>query len=641
MTGMTAERVVRIGAAAAAILAALGALVTTGDLEATLLMGAAVISGLVCLDASMDPRLRAFGPWLLLSLAPVLKTVPDVWFELRIDSGVLFERYDHAGSLLFGVCVLGAMVILARPAGVLGASAARFDTAVILGSATTGALAGVSVAFLFDVGFGSVAVGRLLETSTWFVLAGILAAAVVAASHAQHMPVALSGVCATGAATSVLLALSVAGRDLDRGWWAFLFAALAASAALGGGDLGSRLARDRRSAAPVVVVLVVGPIAAACAIVARSDRTAWSPGWALLGCMSISMFGLALASKSIGEQGEAQTASDPPDRGLDDVRRARRERRERARALEALDQSFDEVGALTRGTSGNGAGSDGGKRPENTVPSATEVDRRSEPAEISPLQVLRAAKPVAGVRPAVTLVDHATASTASTVATAAIVATAATVAGSTDAKPLAERPTPVISTPLSDKSLVTDAQAAAAVRTAPQAQRHSLAPIAQAHHFDPSTGLLSAAGLQYALVRAFDVPRRAGHVTMLMFTIRELDQIEKEHGRLASAAVTREVAERVHALLSSGSGARFSRASYAVVFVGDHANAHETTQWLARVLLKLRAPVEGGTFGDKIDVVAGMAQCYESEDAANFVKRATDGLARAERLAEPTLVAMP
>ena len=586
MTGMTAERVVRIGAAAAAILAALGALVTTGDLEATLLMGAAVISGLVCLDASMDPRLRAFGPWLLLSLAPVLKTVPDVWFELRIDSGVLFERYDHAGSLLFGVCVLGAMVILARPAGVLGASAARFDTAVILGSATTGALAGVSVAFLFDVGFGSVAVGRLLETSTWFVLAGILAAAVVAASHAQHMPVALSGVCATGAATSVLLALSVAGRDLDRGWWAFLFAALAASAALGGGDLGSRLARDRRSAAPVVVVLVVGLIAAACAIVARSDRTAWSPGWALLGCMSISMFGLALASKSIGEQGKAQTASDPPDRGLDDVRRARRERRERARALEALDQSFDEVGALTRGTSGSGAGNAGGNRPENTVPSAA-------------------------------------------------------VAGSTDAKPVVERPTPVISPPLSDKSMVTEAQAAAAVRTAPQAQRHSLAPIAQAHHFDPSTGLLSAAGLQHALVRAFDVPRRAGHVTMLMFTIRDLDQIDKEHGRLASAAVTREVAERVHALLSSGSGARFSRASYAVVFVGDHANAHETTQWLARVLLKLRAPVEGGTFGDKIDVVAGMAQCYESEDAANFVKRATDGLARAERLAEPTLVAMP
>jgi len=83
------------------------------------------------------------------------------------------------------------------------------------------------------------------------------------------------------------------------------------------------------------------------------------------------------------------------------------------------------------------------------------------------------------------------------------------------------------------------------------------------------------------------------------------------------------------------------RLSHARSQSGDHANAHETTQWLARVLLKLRAPVEGGTFGDKIDVVAGMAQCYESEDAANFVKRATDGLARAERLAEPTLVAMP
>ena len=185
------------------------------------------------------------------------------------------------------------------------------------------------------------------------------------------------------------------------------------------------------------------------------------------------------------------------------------------------------------------------------------------------------------------------------------------------------------------------AEAAAAVRTAPPVQRHSLAPLAQAHHFDPSTGLLSAAGLQHAISRAFDVQRQAGHVTMLMFMIRDLDQIERDHGRLASAAVTREVAERIGSLLPDGTGARFARSAYAVVFVGDRSNVAETTQWLARVLLQLRAPVEGGSLGDKIDVVAGMAQCYESEDAAQFVKRANLGLARAVHLPEPTLVAMP
>jgi len=126
-----------------------------------------------------------------------------------------------------------------------------------------------------------------------------------------------------------------------------------------------------------------------------------------------------------------------------------------------------------------------------------------------------------------------------------------------------------------------------------------------------------------------------------MFMIRDIDRIEQQHGRLASAAVTREVADRIAALLPQGTGARFARSGYAIVFVADLSNVDQTTQWLARVLLKLRAPVEGGSLGDKIDVVAGMAQCYEGEDVVPFIARANQGLVRAAQLPEPTLVVMP
>lgn len=610
---MTGERISRVAAVCAASLAAVGVLFSAGELEVTLLMVTAVIAGLVCFDACMNRRVDAFGPWLLLSLAPILKTVPDVWFELRSGTGVLFERYDHAGTLLFGACVFGAVALVSRPSPTLGRSVAGFDAAVILGSATVGGLSGASVAFLLDTGFGSPTAGRLFETPTWFVLAGILAAVVVAASHTPQMPFALSGVLAASTVTSALLAVSVAGRDIDRGWWALIFAALAASAVADRGVLGSTTDRTRRSNAPVVVTLIVGLVAAASAIAARSDRTAWAPGWALLGLMSLAMFALAMASKPLEEQGQTPKASGPLDIGFDDDRRARRAR---ARALTTLDLGIGDaqLPAVPTGDSAPAAAS---------APLAA--------SNLPPVAVPAPAEPVSR--------DHV------------------------PAAQVAESPTPDPENPdsgtvariqpesaqvgsaapagLSDASLVASAKAAAAVRNAPAAQRHSLAPLAQAHHFDPSTGLLSAAGLQHALARAFDVPRRAGHVTMLMFTIRDLDQIEKEHGRLASAAVTREVADRVSALLPNGDGARFARAAYAVIFVGDRSNTHETTQWLARVLLQLRAPVEGGSLGDKIDVVAGMAQCYESEDAASFVKRANSGLARAVQLVEPTLVAMP
>lgn len=194
---------------------------------------------------------------------------------------------------------------------------------------------------------------------------------------------------------------------------------------------------------------------------------------------------------------------------------------------------------------------------------------------------------------------------------------------------------------LSHHDLVSVARAAAEVRNAETMRRHELAPVDQAHLFDPSTGLLSAAGLQHAIASAFDVPRRAGHVTLLLFTVRDLAEIEHQKGRLAAAAITREVAQRVSALFDDGTAARFTRSAYAVIFVADLSNSQHTIERLAKVLVELRAPLDGGAFGDKIDVVASVAQCYDNEDPATFVARANQGLARAVLAPTPTLVAMP
>lgn len=127
----------------------------------------------------------------------------------------------------------------------------------------------------------------------------------------------------------------------------------------------------------------------------------------------------------------------------------------------------------------------------------------------------------------------------------------------------------------------------------------------------------------------------------MMLTIRDIESIETEQGRLGSAAVTHEMADRVRALFPEGQGARFTRAAYAVVFLDPVTPSNEMVQKIAHSLLALRAPLEAVTNSEQIDVVASMAQRDEADDAATFVQRANLGLARAVRTLEPTLVAMP
>ena len=564
MSELATARITRFVAVAIAAFAAIGAVLVDGDVEVVFLMVAAVISGLVCFDTAMERRLQSFGPWAFLSVAPALKTVPTVWFELRPESGLQFERYDLVGSLLFGLSIFAAVLLLARPAERLARSTVRFDAAVVIGSAVTGAVAGGSVGFLVDNGAGLVASGQLIETPTWFVLSGILAASAIAAGHVRSLSFGLVGVLSIACVTAGLLTLTVSGREIDAGWWASLFAATAVVAVVVDGALGERIERDRHSNVAVVVALAVGLVAAASAVWAWNDGTAWASGWVLLGMTSLAMFALVMVNEPLDNQalkllGLRGNDVDPVEPVL------RVEPVLPGEPMLQPDQFFDELRSVVVPSS-----------PDLVVPQAPQVHQAPQAPQV----------------------------------------------------------------PLSDPGLVASAQAAAAVRNAPQSERYALAPLAQAHYFDPSTGLLSAAGLQHVIAQTFEVPRHAGHVTMFMFMIRDLDRIEQEHGRLASNMVTREVADRVGCLLPEGAGARFSRAAYAVVIVGDRSNVAETTQWLTRVLLQLRCPVEGGSLGDKIDVVAGVAQCYESEDAAQFVKRANLGFARAVQRPEPTLVAM-
>lgn len=616
MTAISGERLVYTVGLVAVTAAAIGTFVVGGDLEVTLLMVTAVVAGLLCFDISMERRLASFAPWVWLSIAPAMKTVPTVWYELTPEGNALYERYDHAGSLLFGICVLVSVAMLSRPARSLGRHTMIFDLVLIVGTAVTAAIAGASVAFREDQDFGSASAARFLETSTWLVAAALLTSVVLAAAHTPRSSRALTGVLVTAAGAAALLSVTVAGRNPDRGWWAFLFAGLAwSSVGLGSGALGVRRHRTRASSAGAVIAVLVAVIAAAAAIAARSDRLAWGPGWILLGALAVGMSALAMASKPTVDAEADLTRLD-----------AEQAAEAKERALKVLRSA-----AVTRPASPDVAAAN-----QDALSSFSDLigDEADSPVDVETVERSLGVTEEVAERPAPEPpVDLPTPVPAGT--------WAEPVRAASDTTPVSQ-PTNAVGQSAAVPGTVAVARAAAALASEPsQPQRHSRTPLAHAHHFDPSTGMLSATGLQHFIARAFEGPRRAGEVTIMLFTIRDLDEIEKQHGRLASAAITREIAERVRTEMPDGTGARFGRAAYAVLFVGDLGDPTATVQRLARTLLALRAPVEGGSLGAKTDVVAGMAQCYETEDAAQFITRANLGLARAVRTEEPTFVAMP
>ena len=692
MSRSSKESAAYLVASVAVVAAALGTLATSSaeDVETALLMVTAVIGGLVCFDIAMERKVDAFGPWLLLSLAPIVKTVPTVWQKLRSDSGANFERYEHIGTLGYGLLVMAAVALLARPAPRLGSGPAWFSRLVISGSALTIGLSGAAVAYRYDPAFESTAIARVLETATWTVVGGLAAAIAIVAGHVRMPTRALTGVLVVSAAVTAVLAYTAAGNQLDRGWFALLFAGFALSGSLSDADFGLRMWRDRQSNVGVVVAVVAGTVGAAAAIAARGDKLAWSGAWVVLGALAMAMFALAMLFRpSVPRQAEEdldeftwgseefEREIRTEDTGFIDVRsEAARLAEEKQRALSSLQSAP----AFTTGAveapvpvpsappaepvavpAANVASvpaqqADAPAEPVAAIPgppaayiSASPVPQgETDPSMPAPAPVPAPPMPVPPVEPMPVAPSQPVPDPPVPVAAPAHTPSHPTPAATgLDVPRLPAQHGAMMAASaepaegLSGASAIAEARAAAAVREAPSNQRHALAPVDQAHNFDPSTGLLSASGLQLALKNAFAVPRPAGHVTLALFTIRDLDALEERYGRLAAAAVTRAVAGRVQALLPDGTSARFGRSAYAIVLIGDRTDVAATVQELTQVLLQLRAPVEGGSLGDKIDVVAGMAQCYDNESVATFVARANEGLAKAVHTPTPTFVAMP
>lgn len=161
-------------------------------------------------------------------------------------------------------------------------------------------------------------------------------------------------------------------------------------------------------------------------------------------------------------------------------------------------------------------------------------------------------------------------------------------------------------------------------------------------HYDPPTMLLSNAGLQEVVLRAFAEPEHAENETALLFiALRNGSQIEAEHGRVVIDDVIRQLANRLRAGLPDAVCARFAPAAFAALLVGNTPPNDQVVERSTRTLLRMLNDVSSNGVAVQVDVVGGLAQCRDSESADSLVARANDGLERAVTSPEPTLVAMP
>lgn len=161
------------------------------------------------------------------------------------------------------------------------------------------------------------------------------------------------------------------------------------------------------------------------------------------------------------------------------------------------------------------------------------------------------------------------------------------------------------------------------------------------HLVDPTTGLLSSAGLQERLLAAFAVPRGAGDVSILMIALRNLTAVEQSEGRVGAAQATSEIARRFRENMPEAHTARFATDAFCALIDGSGQDTQTIINRCADVLSEMLEPVHVGDRQIEIDVAASIAQCYAGEDVGSFVGRANLGLERAVAAVDPSLVAMP
>lgn len=624
--------------------AAIGALVVDGELELTLFMAAAVAATLACFDAALDRRAHGFWPWLLVSVGVLAKTVPTVLWRLGDEVGASAERFDHLGTVLIALCCAAAVAVVAQPPR--GALHRNRLTWIVLLVGVMTALAGASVAFGGQGSFGSRRSAWVFEVLGWGAAGLILAGAVIGMSTALAPSRSLAAFLAGAMAVALLSARTAAGQTFDLGWWALAFVVIAL------GSLAvpiAMLGRDggrRPSLAPTVVAVLGAVFGVQAAILALGDSGTWRPGAFVLPLVAVGLLALGIplyrwgatvddeqdeARAGIAEifadsQLELEAAEDRGELALPAIANNPWEHAEAPAAAAAASSPATPVKAASAFSQAVVPSPDEPAAPAPMPVAADPVVIPGQPTTPAPAPAPAPgeAAPVAAPEPApVAAPTPAAPAPASDPAPAPVPAPA---------------PAPVpVSAPAPAPAPVPEPVAAAATEPVTPPAIESLPP----HLVDPTTGLLSAAGLQTRLIETFTEPKGAGEVSILMVALRNLPAIEQADGRVTAAQATTELASRFRQQLPDAHTARFAADAFCALLVGPAQPAQAVMTRYADVLSDLLEPVQIGDKGIEIDVAASMAQCYSGEDVGSFVARANLGLGRAVAAEDPSLVAMP
>jgi len=621
-----------------AFILGLAAVFTDGELQQVVLMAAAVTAALVCFDSALNRRNRSFMPWLLLCGVVLAKVAPSVRHGLAAPDTLLFEQWDHLGTVISAFFLMVAMVAIAVVLNPTSTTERMRIVALSLLAATASGAAGAALSFAYNPGFGSIAVARVYETLGWAFAGGALVAGLIAVARSRRPTAALACVAVFAAVAVVLTAWSSAGRSIDVGWWALSWALLALAA------LTFSRARLVGSAAPssrsLQVIAIVGALAAIFGVVATFIfGSTWSPGWIVMLLSALGFGALAATHRSTPEEAH-QVATDEAFVGAIEAERsaplgdllAFPNNQPHPATVPATPSAPVPAAATTAAIAGAATGyanqanptveltPDGLPGPATYDPPAQPHAPAAHAGGGTPEQVM----PTAPAMAAAPAMPNAPSLPTPAMPTAAAIPTAAAMPG-----PAAQQgPLP----------LPTYGAAPAPRRLTAADLTDSLAP----KHYDPPTMLLSNAGLQESVLRAFAQPTRSeNEVALLFVALRNAEEIEHAHGRIVVDDIVRQLANRLRDGLTDAVCARFAPAAFAALLVGQTPPNDQVIERSTRTLLHMLNDVHSNGIAVRVDVVGGLAQCYKNETADSLVTRANEGLERAVASPEPTLVAMP
>jgi len=628
VAGGTQERLVKWIGLAVGLVAAVAALLIDGEIELTLFMVAAVVGALATFDAALDRRTKSFGPWMLVSIGIVAKAVPTVLARLGEQVGPSAERSDHLGAILVALCVGAALV-----AGLsLASKQSRHRTrllAIAALSALIAAVAFAATAFGGQGGFSSRRVAWILETTGWAAAGLILGTAVLLVGTLRRVSPPLTLLIAGAASVAVLVALTSQGRDYDLGWWALSLSIFTLGTLPFGVPRLALRSGAIETIVPVIVAVLLAVVALQAAIDGLGDDGTWRAGAFVLPLLAIAVLAIGIPMYRSEARKARETSSSDQRSGAtggpltfetagDDLKPS----------MAGPDRALWSPAAAPKRASAFTAALGASPVPDPVAEPVAEV-------VVAPVAEV-VAEPVAEV--VVAPVDEVVAEPVAEVVAEPVAEVVVAPVAEVVAEPVAE----VVVAPVAEAVAEPVADVVAEPVPAPQTETVP-APVQQlaAADTDPATSLASGPYLQSEILTAFATPPTNDSVAILMVAVRNLEVLENQHGRVASAALLRALAGRFRSAMPNATTARFASNAFAALIVDNDASLQQLIDSSTAVLLELLEPVGIGATVVEVDVAASLAQSKPGEDAQAFVNRANTGLQRAVHTPDPSLVAMP